>query len=87
MPIRLGFPKIRSVTIGGTPSLYNSVASAIQTAGSLMSDAANVISSDDMDNFVAAAVEMNQAKVTVGVAATLSRTQDAMFQSTLDMLV
>lgn len=52
-----------------------------------MSDAANVISSDDMDNFVAAAVEMNQAKVTVGVAATLSRTQDAMFQSTLDMLV
>jgi hypothetical protein len=57
----------------------------MQKADDLMAGAAGSIASGDLDGYVDASVSMTMAKLNVGIAAKLSRVQDEMMQSTLDI--
>jgi hypothetical protein len=71
----------------GIPSVGSSVLSLLRQADGQSMAAASSIASGNLDNLVDASMALSMAKVSVGVAADLSRTQDEMFQSTLDILV
>ncbi|HVT10900.1 MAG TPA: hypothetical protein VHE55_01430 [Fimbriimonadaceae bacterium] len=75
------------MTIGGAPSVYSSVLTAMQSAGAQMDAAANSVASGDLDDLVNASLAMSTAKVAMGAAAQLARTADEMSESTLNMLV
>jgi hypothetical protein len=79
-------PIIRSVCISATASFNSSILSAMQKADDLMVSAANSIASDDLDGYVDASVSMTMAKFNIGIAAKLTRAQDEMMKSTLDIL-
>ena len=73
--------------VGSFPSVSASVTSSIRSAEHQLSAAASSAARGDMDGFVDAALEMSSARMTMGVASLLSRTQDQMVQGMLDMLV
>lgn len=72
---------------GGIPSIGSSIQSSLAAADSYSMDAAASVAGGNVDNMMEAAMALAMAKANVGVAAVLSRSQDEMMQSTLDMLV
>jgi hypothetical protein len=70
------------VRIDGYPSASASALSMMRSAESLAVSAAG-----NTSDLTDAAVALSEAKISMGVAATLSRTQDEMLGSLLDMLV
>jgi len=66
--------------------MSSSILAAIEAAGSRMDRAVSSINNGDLGSYVDAAMEMSSAKVEMGVAGALARTQNEMFASTLDML-
>jgi hypothetical protein len=72
--------------IGGYPSASASALAGMRSAEALMDDAAGQMATGEIDGFVDASVEMTQAKTTMGIVAALSRTQDQMMGSLLDIL-
>ena len=67
--------------------MSSSILAAIESAGSRMDQAMSSINGGDLDSYVDASMDMSSAKVEMGVAGALARTQNEMFQSTLNMLV
>ena len=76
-----------NVFTGGIPSIGSSIQSSLAAADSYSMDAAASVAGGNVDNMMEAAMALTMAKANVGVAAVLSRSQDEMMQSTLDMLV
>ena len=75
------------VFVGGYPSMSSSILTALESAGSKMDQAVGAIDPNDPGSYVDAAMAMSSAKLDMGVAGALARTQNEMFASTLNMLV
>lgn len=73
--------------VSAIPTLADSVLASVTSARALVSRAATQVATGDPDLYPDAAMEMSDAKMAIGLATLLERTQERAFQNMLDMLV